>query len=267
MSAPWMSGCLVRRLLGLAVISLLLGVGVVASAHLTRMHSTLTSQREDAESEKVEGRVEREPVPDRPMVAAAFAAESYRPGRVADLVLFDSGQRVKLRLFRVSDARGVLHDGGVLAPNHLGEHRIAVVLPTQTWQAYNYRDDDGDGIPNTWYYSASIHTARLYRPFENRGVPPHYHYYDEPFLRWVAHEGYGVDYLSDAELKTTSGGALARAYDLLIFSGHHEYVTSHEYDAVVRYRDLGGNLISLRKQLLLQDHDCGKPHDARRKVA
>ena len=31
----------------------------------------------------------------------------------------------------------------------------------------------------------------------------------------------------------------------MIFEGHHEYVTQHEYDAVTRYRDLGGNLMFL----------------------
>ena len=37
------------------------------------------------------------------------------------------------------------------APEKLGGHRVAVVLPTQTWQAYNFRDDDGDGKADTWY--------------------------------------------------------------------------------------------------------------------
>ena len=37
----------------------------------------------------------------------------------------------------------------VLRPNRLGEHRVAVVMPTQTWQAYNFRDDNGDGQPDT----------------------------------------------------------------------------------------------------------------------
>ena len=133
----------------------------------------------------------------------------------------------------------------VLTPRRLGEHRIAVVLPTQTWQAYNFRDDDGNGTSDTWYASADVHTARLFRPFENRGVPPHYRHYDEPFLRWIARSRYPVDFLSDGTLKSTSGDALARAYQLLIFSGHHEYVTSHEYDVVTRFRDRGGNLMFL----------------------
>jgi hypothetical protein len=134
----------------------------------------------------------------------------------------------------------------VLAPSKLGEHRIAVVMPTQTWQAYNFRDDDGDGHADTWYAGWKTHTARLMRPFLDRGVPPHWSHYDAPFVRWLVQTHRDVDFLSDAELRTVqSGSELAHAYDLIVFSGHHEYVTSHEYDVVTEYRDRGGNLAFL----------------------
>ena len=134
----------------------------------------------------------------------------------------------------------------VLRPTRLGEHRIAVVMPTQTWQAYNFRDDNGDGHPDTWYAGWKTHTARLVRAFLDRGVPPHWSHYDAPFVRWLVRTHRDVDFLSDAELRTVgSGKDLARAYDLIVFSGHHEYVTSHEYDVVTQYRDLGGNLAFL----------------------
>ncbi|NUR77551.1 MAG: hypothetical protein HOQ28_14860 [Thermoleophilia bacterium] len=55
----------------------------------------------------------------------------------------------------------------------------------------------------------------------------------------------GADFISDAELNSTSGAALRRAYRVLVFEGHHEYVTQHEYAAVTRFRDLGGNLMFL----------------------
>ncbi|HEX6701188.1 MAG TPA: N,N-dimethylformamidase beta subunit family domain-containing protein [Gaiellaceae bacterium] len=131
----------------------------------------------------------------------------------------------------------------VLRPRVLGMNRVAIVLPTQTWQAYNFRDDDRDGVPDTWY--AAGKTARLIRPFLNRGVPPHFKYYDAPFLRWAETTGRAADYLSDADLNATSGARLRRAYELVVFEGHHEYVTTHEYDAVVRFRNLGGNLMFL----------------------
>jgi hypothetical protein len=55
-----------------------------------------------------------------------------------------------------------------------------------------------------------------------------------------------VEFLSDDDLaRFTSGDALARTYDLVVFPGHEEYVTQHVYDVVRRYRDLGGNLMFL----------------------
>jgi hypothetical protein len=119
-------------------------------------------------------------------------------------------------------------------------------MPTMTWQAYNFRDDDRDGIGDTWYSGYHINKARLIRPFLDRGVPPHWKYYDAPFLRWLAYTRRQVDVLSDAELRNVSSGrALAKAYSLIVFSGHHEYVTTHEYDVVSHYRDLGGHLMFL----------------------
>jgi hypothetical protein len=131
----------------------------------------------------------------------------------------------------------------VLRPRRLGTSPVAIVLPTQTWQAYNFRDGNGDGMPDTWY--AGGDTAPLVRPYLNRGVPPHYKYYDHRFLAWVNLTGRKADFLSDADLNGTNGAALRKAYRLLVFEGHHEYVTEHEYDAVTRFRDLGGNLMFL----------------------
>jgi hypothetical protein len=133
----------------------------------------------------------------------------------------------------------------VLRPRALGEHRVAVVLSTMTWQAYNFHDDDGNGTLDSWYAGAPH--ARLGRPYENRGVVPHYKHYDEPFLRWLIFTGKNVDYLADADLdaSSTTGHSLAASYDLLVFPGHHEYVTPHEFDVVTSYRNRGGNLMFL----------------------
>jgi hypothetical protein len=162
----------------------------------------------------------------------------------------------------------------VLRPQRLGRHSVAVVMPTQTWQAYNFRDDNGDKVPDTWYASGS--TARLSRPFLNRGVPPHYKYYDHRFQAWVNQTQGDVDYLSDADLNGASGEQLRNAYQLLVFEGHHEYVTKHEYDAITAFRDLGGNLMFLSAnnffwKIQIKDHvmtrigqwrDLGRPEAA-----
>jgi hypothetical protein len=134
----------------------------------------------------------------------------------------------------------------VVHPRALGEHRILVVLPTYTWQAYNFRDDDGDGKGDTWYGNWNRHTANLARPFLARGVPPHFYRYDLPFLHWLDWTHRHVDVFADSDLRAVArGDDLAQEYDLIVFPGHHEYVTTHEFDVVERYRDLGGNLMFL----------------------
>jgi hypothetical protein len=114
-----------------------------------------------------------------------------------------------------------------------------------TWQAYNFHDDDANGTLDTWYAGAPH--ARLGRPYENRGVIPHYKHYEQPFLSWLVSSGHDVDYLADADLDaaSTSGRRLADLYDLIIFPGHHEYVTEHEFNVVTVFRNLGGNLMFL----------------------
>lgn len=134
----------------------------------------------------------------------------------------------------------------VVAPRRLGAHRVAVVMPTLTWQAYNLRDEDGNGIGDSWYAHWQTKTARLGRPYLSRGVPYNFRRYDLPFLMWLARTRKRVDVLAQSDLEAApSSRALAAAYDLIVFPGHHEYVTRREYDLVEGFRDLGGNLAFL----------------------
>ncbi len=133
----------------------------------------------------------------------------------------------------------------VLRPRRLGQARIAVVLPTNTWQAYNFRDVNGDGVGDTWYADPS-HSVDLTRAFLDHGIPLHFRGYQLGFLQWLARTHRQVDFLSDDDLEgLQSGRSLARLYDLVVFSGHEEYVTTHVYDVVESYRNLGGNLAFL----------------------
>jgi hypothetical protein len=148
---------------------------------------------------------------------------------------------------RLSARRGRLgYAPFVVRPRRLGSSRVAVVLPTNTWQAYNFRDVDGDGVPDTWYADASIPSVDLTRPHLDRGVPRHFRHYEAGLLRWLALTGKQPDVLSDDDLdRVSSGRRLARLYDLVVFPGHEEYVTAHVFSIVRRYRDLGGNLAFL----------------------
>ena len=76
---------------------------------------------------------------------------------------------------RLNAADGrVGHAPFVVRPRRLGEHRVAVVLPTLTWQAYNLRDMGDDGQGDSWYASWGHKTVLLGRPFLNRGVPNYF---------------------------------------------------------------------------------------------
>jgi hypothetical protein len=133
----------------------------------------------------------------------------------------------------------------VMRPRRLGEHRVAIVEPTNTWQAYNFRDVDGNGVGDTWYADPSYNGVDLTRPFLHHGVPPHFRGYDWGFLRWLARSGHQADFISDDDLDRLSGRRLARLYDLVVFPGHEEYVSNRVWDAIQTYRNLGGNLAFL----------------------
>lgn len=129
----------------------------------------------------------------------------------------------------------------VLRPTkaELGRARVLVVLPTNTWGAYNFRN------AATWYANPAVTQVDLTRPYLG-GVPPHYRGYDMGFLRWFARNGKQADFFADDDLEAVSSGEeLARRYDLIVFSGHEEYVTEHTYNVVERFQKLGGNLMFL----------------------
>jgi N,N-dimethylformamidase beta subunit-like, C-terminal len=124
--------------------------------------------------------------------------------------------------------------------------RVAVVMPTNTWQAYNFRDADHDGVGDTWYASPRIHAVQLARPYAHDGVPPHFGTYDAGFERWLVRGDRPADFLSDDDLaRIPSARRLARRYDLVVFPGHEEYVTAHAYDLIEGYVARGGNLMLL----------------------
>src|SRR3954465_4925863 len=134
----------------------------------------------------------------------------------------------------------------IVRPRLLGKQRVAVVLATQTWQAYNFSDANGDGWGDSWYVTGRTRSVDLSRPFLDFGLPFRFPHWDLTFLTGLQQTGKQVDFLSDEDLDAIpTGDDLAKHYDLVIFPGHEEYVTEHEYDVVPRYRNPGGNLAFL----------------------
>jgi len=134
----------------------------------------------------------------------------------------------------------------IVRPRRLGTQRVAVVLATNTWAAYNFADADGDGWGDSWYVSGRHRSVDLRRPFLDFGVPFRFRDWDLEFVAWLNRTGRSADFLSDDDLDAVAtGDELARRYDLVTFPGHEEYVTRHEYDVIERYRNVGGNIAFL----------------------
>jgi hypothetical protein len=134
----------------------------------------------------------------------------------------------------------------ILRPRRLGGHRVAVVLPTNSWQADNLRDADGDGWGDSWNADTGRRTVDLRRPYLDSGLPPRLRAGSGAVLAWLARTGKQADYLADDDLAgVASGDVLRRAYGLLVFPGSEKLVAKHAYDVIRRYRDLGGRLMFL----------------------
>jgi len=125
---------------------------------------------------------------------------------------------------------------------------VLVVEPTNTWHAYDVVDGD------SWYLDPAVHVIDLTHPFASArvsgtrvpaGLPQQFSRYDLGFLRWYWHSGYRADFISDDDLERVSSARQLSGYRLIIFAGHEEYVTSHTFDVITRYRNAGGNLAFL----------------------
>jgi hypothetical protein len=151
-----------------------------------------------------------------------------------------------LYFVRIASADGrVGYAPFVVRPAVLGTSRIAVVLPTNTWQAYNFADTDGDGWGDSWYVNGAFRRVDISRPYLDSGIPRRFRDFDSAITGWLSARG-ELDFLTDLDLEhVANGDLLARDYDLIVFPGHEEYTTAHDYNLIKRYRDLGGNLMFL----------------------
>src|SRR5436190_542640 len=115
-------------------------------------------------------------------------------------------------LLRASDASGEIGYAPFLVrPRTIGEHRVAVVLSTNTWQAYNFRDENGDGWGDSWYVSGRTRMVDLSRPYLDFGVPYRFKDWDLDFIAWLGRTGRSADFLSDDDLERFRADRLRQA--------------------------------------------------------
>jgi hypothetical protein len=181
--------------------------------------------------------------PIAPPVTLAWRGHRNAPGPIRIRIgAWPSG----LYFVRITSADGrVGYAPFVVRPRVLGTSRIAVVLSTNTWQAYNFTDANGDGWGDSWYVNGAFRRVDISRPYLDSGIPFRFGDFDSAINGWLSGRG-NLDFLTDLDLDhVATGDLLAHNYDLIVFPGHEEYTTAHEYNLIRRYRDLGGNLMFL----------------------
>jgi hypothetical protein len=115
---------------------------------------------------------------------------------------------------------------------------VAVVLATNTWQAYNtwgglslYRDLRQAGT-GRWMREDVAHTVTSLRPYVPGYGAGDVFRYDLPLLRWLERGGYPVSYVTDRDV--ARGRAAGTTTRLVILSGHPEYHDLRERTKLVQ---------------------------------
>src|SRR5262249_3779767 len=86
-------------------------------------------------------------------IAVPWAANADQPAPISlPIGNWPSG----LYTAKIATADGRLGFAPVVVRPTAPVTRVAVCLPTNTWQAYNFYDGDGDGYGDSWYVSWAI---------------------------------------------------------------------------------------------------------------
>jgi hypothetical protein len=114
---------------------------------------------------------------------------------------------------------------------------VLVVLPTLSWQGLNPVDDDGDGIPNTL---ASGEPVRLDRPLV---TTPLGFAQEAALIAYLRRAGLPFDLTTDLAYARGDGPSLDD-YSGVVLAGAERWVTASFGDALARYVQQGGRILS-----------------------
>jgi hypothetical protein len=143
----------------------------------------------------------------------------------------------------------------VVRPSPLPQNQIAVLVPTNTYNAYNYW---GGHNQYTAGQSGVQRTVSFQRPnmgtsWDNSfisatGIIDHLLYSDLLLLQWMSapSQNIGFDCYTDRDLHTTGASWLSVAnYKALVLTTHPEYFTQTARNNVVNFQNAGGRIIYL----------------------
>ncbi len=130
-----------------------------------------------------------------------------------------------------------------------------VVMPYLTWSVYNRYDADRDGRPDTHYVIAPQRMTPLVAPYERPGTAApgnagreqdfkHMRGFMRAYAEYGGPDAFPAAFVTDVEFGRMAQVAIDR-YDMVLFPGHTEYVTTGIFDRVRAYQRSGGDFVYL----------------------
>jgi len=138
----------------------------------------------------------------------------------------------------------------IVRPKVLGSFsNSAVILATNTWQAYNSYPNNGR-FPAGGFYRptpyGTVDTITFDRPYNSSskpgfaGLPYAFYNYVASLVHFLEKHHYRCEYLAEDDIWSKG---LILPYKTLIFGDHTEYITLHEQENLVRFLNNGNNII------------------------
>jgi hypothetical protein len=118
--------------------------------------------------------------------------------------------------------------------------KVAFVMNYNTRQAYNHWGGKSlyySRVPGDSHYAVAVSFLRPYFDSYGRGKG----YWGQWELSSLLQaDGFDPEFITEWDI--CSDPAIVRAYDVLVFAGHHEYISRNTYDALEAHHRRGGHL-------------------------
>ena len=138
--------------------------------------------------------------------------------------------------------------------------QLLVVASTNTWNAYN------DWPQNGSFYSATRPTQASYLRPDPDASPlfqgSHLAGGELLVLQWLAAHHFAYQLVSDVDLNDSPWMLSTSSYYAVVLSTHSEYWTDAMYDAVAKYLQDGGSVLSLSGNTAFREEKLVKPQGA-----
>jgi hypothetical protein len=118
--------------------------------------------------------------------------------------------------------------------------KVVLVLNYNTRQAYNFWGGKSlyySGSSTDPHYAVAVSFLRPFWDSYGRGKA---YWGSRELTSQLIADGFNPEYLTEYDID--SNPAILRAYDVVVFSGHHEYISRNLYDALEAHHHRGGHL-------------------------